>query len=306
MPHNPAAPPAPVTPPQPSSGWAGLTSISVGSGLVLVFFPSAALYFGHARLGGDPLIGLPTVAIFGILILLGALALVSTMFARLDMGNRDEALGLPAGSIRAVIAMSLIVLFALMSVMLFHTLSRSTQTLEGLSLAAKNELTADRTNHVLAIKPVQCPAEAASAPTAAATAARAQPAAAATPPSGPAAAASAAATVACGKGEAFSYTVTLGNTQGAPAVDFAKQLLTLIGALMTSVVSFYFAARSADQSVRTVVSAMAGRSGPPGGTSHGGAGPAGGSEDEADHEHGGVRNATDDKDLPPAKGGVTT
>jgi hypothetical protein len=275
-----------VKPPEPASGWAGLTSISVGSGLVLVFFPSAALYFGHARLGQDPLIGLPTVAIFGILILLGALALVSTMFARLHMGNRDEPLGLPAGSIRSVIAMALIVLFALMSVMLFHTLSRSTQTLEGLSLAAKNELTADRTNHVLAIKPVQCPAEAASAPTA------------------PSTAASASATVACGKGEAFSYTVTLGNTQGAPAVDFAKQLLTLIGGLMTSVVSFYFAARSADQSVRTAVNAMAGRSGQPGGTSPSSDGRAGDSEGEADHEHGDVKNATDDKDLPPAKGGI--
>lgn len=305
MTYNPADPPAPVSPPKPDSGWAGLTSISAGSGLVLVFFPSAALYFGHAQLGQDPLIGLPTVAIFGILILLGALALVSTMFARLEMGNRDEPLGLPAGSIRSVIALALIVLFALMSVMLFHTLSRSTQTLEGLSLAAKNELTADRTNHVLAIMPVQCPAEAASAPTTPATTASAQPAAASTAPSAPSTAASASATVACGKGEAFSYTVTLGNTQGAPAVDFAKQLLTLIGGLMTSVVSFYFAARSADQSMRTVVSAMVGKSDMPGGTSPGGPGPAGDSEGELDHKHGDVKNATDDKDLPPAKGGIT-
>lgn len=304
MTNNPAAPPALVEPPTPDKGWAGLTSISVGSGLVLVFCPGAALYFSHAQLGQDPLIGLPTVAIFGILILLGALALVSTMFARLHMGNREEPLGLPAGSIRSVIALALIVLFALMSVMLFHTLSRSTQTLEGLSQAAKNELTADRTNHVLAIKPVQCPAEATSAPTTPASAPRAQPAAAATAPSAPSTAASASASVACGKGEAFSYTVTLGNTQGAPAVDFAKQLLTLIGGLMTSVVSFYFAARSADQSVRTVVSAMAGGSGTPGGASPGGDRPAGGSEGEADHEHGDVKNATDDKDLPAAKGGI--
>lgn len=290
MTNNAAAAPAPVRTPEPDTGWAGLTSISVGSGLVLVFFPSVALYFGHARLGQDPLIGLPTVAIFGILILLGALALVSTMFARLQMGNRDQPLGLPAGSIRSVIALALIVLFALMSVMLFHTLSRSTQTLEGLSLAAKNELTADRTNHVLAIMPVQCPGEAASAPTTLASPAKAQPAAAA----------NAQAAVACGKGEGFSYTVTLGNTQGAPAVDFAKQLLTLIGGLMTSVVSFYFAARSAEQSVRSVVSAMAGKPDPTSVDR-----PAGDSEGEDDHEHGDVKNATDDKDLPPAKGGIT-
>ena len=306
MTNNPAAPSAPVKPPDPKSGLAGLTSISVGSSLVLVFFPSAALFFGHSQLGQDPLIGLPTVAIFGILILLGALALVSTMFARLDMGNRTEPLGLPTGSIRSVIALALIVLFALMSVMLFHTLSRSTQTLEGLSLTAKNELTADRTNHVLAVMPVQCPAEAAPAPTTPTTTARTQPADAATAPSAPSTATSASSTVACGKGEAFSYTVTLGNTQGAPAVDFAKQLLTLIGGLMTSVVSFYFAARSAEQSMRTAVSAMAGRSDTPGGTSPGGADMAGDSEGDADHEHGDVRNATDDKDLPPAKGGTAT
>ena len=91
----------------------------------------------------------------------------------------------------------------------------------------------------------------------------------------------------------------------APAVDFAKQLLTLIGGLMTSVVSFYFAARSAEQSMRTAVSVMAGRSDTPGGTSPGGTESAGDSEGEADHEHGDVKNATDDKDLPPAKGGIT-
>lgn len=300
MSNHPAVAPATVKPPEPDKGWAGLTSISVGSGLVLVFFPSVALYFGHSRLGQDPLIGLPTVAIFGILILLGALALVSTMFARLDMGNREEPLGLPAGSIRSVIALALIVLFALMSVMLFHTLSRSTQTLEGLSRAAKNELTADRTNHVLAIMPVQCPAEVA------ATSVPTTPTPAATAPSAPSTAANASTTVACGKGEAFSYTVTLGNTQGAPAVDFAKQLLTLIGGLMTSVVSFYFAARSADQSVRSVVNAMTDRSGTPGSTPLGGDLPAGDSEGDADHEHGDVKNATDDKDLPPAKGGIAT
>jgi len=299
----------------PATGLANITSISVGAGAVLVFFPSLALYFGNGMLGKDQPIGLSTVAIFGILILLGALALVSTMFAKMGLANREEALALPPGSIRAAIAMALIVLFALLSVMLYNSLTRCTQTIEHLSAAEKKELVSDRTNHVTSVVPVPCPPSAADAATtsavstsgavSAASSVAARANAASSVASGASASsggAAAARVPACTNGEAFSYTVTLAMVPGSPAVDFAKQLLTLIGTLMTSVVSFYFAARSADATMRTAIKAVTQPTEPESPTK---APPAKG-DGEADHDHGNIKNATDDKDLPVAKGGVAS
>jgi|GEM_PF-2657289 len=284
-----------------------ITSISAGAGAVLVFLPSAALFFGHRALASEPLIGLPTVAIFGIVIMLGALALVATMYARLDLDCREEALALPPGSIRAVIAMALVVLFALMSVMLYNSLSTSGQTIEHLSESAKKALVTEPTNHVTAVIPVPCPARSASAAASAGGASAAsQPASHASTPASGASAVVASSTGAvtaadevCGPGAPFSYTVHLGNVAPSAAADFAKQLLTLIGTLMTSVVSFYFAARSADASMRTALKAVAP-------TTPATPNPRGAKDDDTDHEHGDVKNPTEDKDLPPATGGIAT
>ena len=92
----------------------------------------------------------------------------------------------------------------------------------------------------------------------------------------------------------------LGNVPPSPAVDFAKQLLTLIGTLMTSVVSFYFAARSSDASAKNAMNAVAQAINPtPAAPAAGSAG-----KDDGDHEHGGVKNPTRDDELPKATGGV--
>src|SRR3954465_3810570 len=87
------------------------TGGAVGAGLALVVLPCTALYFGIDRMFEMPTVGLPILAIFGIMILFGALALISTLFARLDLSDSTQAFGLPEGSIRAAIALSLIVLF---------------------------------------------------------------------------------------------------------------------------------------------------------------------------------------------------
>jgi hypothetical protein len=307
-PNIPVAPP----PSDPAAGrFAGFANISAGAGAILVLFPSAALFFGHGVLSEDPAIGLPTVAIFGILILFGALALVSTMFARLGLHCPDEALALPPGSIRAAIALALIVLFALLSVMLYHSLSKSSVTIEHLSEAAKKTLLAEPRNQVAAVIPVRCPARekatasVASASDAAPGASQAASRSSQVAASGASGAAASSTKVnkadddPCADGADFSYTVQLGNIPTSPAVDFAKQLLTLIGTLMTSVVSFYFAARSADASTRNAMNAVAQVVNPaplPG--------TAAAKKDEGDHEHGDVKNVTHDDQLPKATGGV--
>ena len=66
---------------------------------------------------------LPLVAIGGVIVLVLLLTAVATMFSILNLTNSTQALGLPEGSIRAVIALSLIVLFAILSVFLYQNIS---------------------------------------------------------------------------------------------------------------------------------------------------------------------------------------
>jgi hypothetical protein len=72
--------------------------------------------------GADNAISLPILAIAGVILLLATLALVSVAFALFELDDKNQALALPEGSIRAVIALSLIVLFAILSVYLYSTL----------------------------------------------------------------------------------------------------------------------------------------------------------------------------------------
>lgn len=66
---------------------------------------------------------LPLLAIGGILALLIVLALVSVFFKTLGLANREQALALPEGSVRAVIALGLIVLFAILAIYLYASIS---------------------------------------------------------------------------------------------------------------------------------------------------------------------------------------
>jgi hypothetical protein len=76
---------------------------AVGAGLVLVVIPCVALYFGIEKIAASPAVGLPILAILGIMMLFGALALISTLFARLKLHDPSQPLALPEGSIRAAI-----------------------------------------------------------------------------------------------------------------------------------------------------------------------------------------------------------
>lgn len=262
-----------------------------GAGLVLVVVPSAALYFGAGRFSDHPTVGLSLLAIFGIMILFGSMALTASLFSTLGLHDRHEALGLPAGSVRAAIALSLVVLFATIAIMLFQSLARTdgkVQRLEGLSEEDKTLVLKQPGARVIGVRKVACgPAGAAPA----------------TPAPAPATAAGAA--PAC-------FDVDLLAMPGPEAVDVAKQLLTLIGTLMTSVTSFYFASRAAEASAKA--------NNPPGAAATTAAAPTAPAAPAAaaavpahhhgsgnDHEDGcdvDIANPTSDEDLPPSKGGV--
>jgi hypothetical protein len=252
-----------------------------GAGLVLVALPTVALAIGVEHFSRHPTVGLALLAIFGIMILFGAMALTASLYATLNLSNRSEALGLPAGSVRAAIALSLVVLFATLAVMLFQSLARPdglVQRLDGLSDDDKTLLLRQPGVRVVGVQRAACGAADASAP--------------------------------------GCFNLQLQPMPGNDAVDLAKQLLTLIGTLMTSVTSFYFASRAAEAGAKAhtsaataaVMGAAAAMSAPvvsaapatPAAATHGHAH----GDDDEDGCTVDIAEPTRDEDLPAAKGGV--
>jgi len=173
---------------------------------------------------------LPLLAIGGIILLMLMLTFVAMIFSMLGLTNNQQAMGLPEGSIRAVIALSLIVLFAILSVFLFHNVSTSgtANSIVRLSDADRLQFIKDHPNarDLQAIvtkddagKPVVAKDE---------------------------------------KGldlknadgsPKYLYDVSYRSTNSA-SEDFAKQLLVLLGTLMTAVTSFYLGAGTVTSAVR--------------------------------------------------------
>jgi hypothetical protein len=160
---------------------------------------------------------LALLAIGGVVVLILLLTAVAMIFKVLDLTNKDQAMGLPEGSIRAVIALSLIVLFAILSVFLYQGVSTSgpLNTIANLSDTERAEFirshpTARDIQSVLVKEPALKNADG-------------------TPK--------------------YFYDVSYRSTN-ATSDDFAKQLLVLLGTLMTAVTSFYLGAGTATSAAK--------------------------------------------------------
>ena len=247
-------------------------SSGLGVGFVLVFLPVAVLMLGLGLGFFDQmrLVGLPMLAIFGIIILFGTLALVAMLFQSLGLTNRDEPLALPQGSIRAAIALSLIVLFAIISIMLFQSMLGSSYVLQGMTKAQRDEMVTKAPDRVVEAVPAPC---------------------AASVPQGSM----------CSDADVRFDLRMQGATPPAAASDLAKQLLVLVGTLMTAVTSFYFAGRGGTDFVRKD------ETGEPKKTDS--ASTAAQSVRDAETHIDGcdvpITEATADADLPAARGGVS-
>jgi hypothetical protein len=73
--------------------------------------------------------GLSLILVFGVISLLVVLTIASTVLRHINACRTSEALGLPPGSVRAIIALSLIVIFAIMAVYMYGDLSTRPMTL---------------------------------------------------------------------------------------------------------------------------------------------------------------------------------
>lgn len=81
-----------------------------------------------------PEIVLPLVVITGVVALLATLAIMAAAFGLFDLADKSQALGLPAGSVQAVIALSLILIFAVVA--LYARSESGTDTYQSTGLSA--------------------------------------------------------------------------------------------------------------------------------------------------------------------------
>src|SRR6516162_6432131 len=95
--------------------------------MLLALIVGLALIMGFYHAGLE--IILPVTMIAGVLVLLLAIASVVGVFAHLNLAMSKEALGLPDGSVRAIIALSLILLFAIVAIFMYGNLSKGGQIL---------------------------------------------------------------------------------------------------------------------------------------------------------------------------------
>ena len=144
--------------------------------------------------------GLSALALGSMVVLLWALVIFAALMNIVGLSDKTQALGLPEGSIRAIIAIALVGLFAVLAstVLNGHAVILSNDAkLETLTTIRDQNKTLS-----LMIKPNP-------------------------------------------NTEPQTFTVS---TPAAPADDFMKQMLTLVGTLMTAITAVYFGGRSANPS----------------------------------------------------------
>ncbi|MBZ9814749.1 hypothetical protein [Mesorhizobium sp. CA7] len=173
--------------------------ILIGAVAVVLVLIGAAVSILWAT-GISAVVGLPMLSIGAVIVLVILLCLLSVVFASFDLQDKTQALALPEGSIRAVIALMLIVLFAILSIYLFGSLA----TGQLIALGAVDEAQRAALISKFGERNIVYVPEAG------------------------------------GK----SFNVWFRDAASQDGIDFAKQLLVLVGTLVTSISSFYFGSKA--------------------------------------------------------------
>jgi hypothetical protein len=122
----------------PVSTLAMLITISV---LVLLIVGAVWVLANSSSSVEDDAVRLSLLLILGFVIFIAALTIVVLVFGRLGLATGNYAVGLPEGSIRAFLALSLVLLFFILAVNLFGRLSSTEiRDFRGLTEAERNRL----------------------------------------------------------------------------------------------------------------------------------------------------------------------
>jgi Immunoglobulin I-set domain len=200
------------------SGIAALTAILIPLGLWFGLQGGLKWFNGKGEAMTNAPVILTLVVLAGVIGLLAVLMMTALAFSAVKLADKTQALGLPEGSVRAVIALSLIVIFVITVVFLFEGLSPRLGTVEHQTL--------EQANAVPASMFVSKHAE---AQTAADTAAK-----------------------------GVLYTVERYIDPSRASEDFAKQIITTISTLVVSISAFYFGSTTAISAAKTGLPATSG------------------------------------------------
>jgi hypothetical protein len=162
----------------------------------------------------------PTEGFEGVLLLIAGFVTVALLLylgtavlRALDMGAPGEALGMPEGSIRALIAMSLILIFAIIGIQVFNSGAAGEPVVsEGVTQAQIDAIRADGAQVVQQTLQTPVPS----------------------PPAAP------------------LYTITTRTAMSQESHDFGLQLMTTVSTLVVAVAGFYFGSRAVSQASTVV------------------------------------------------------
>ena len=92
-----------------------ITRTAVASLLVFVGAVLSVGWVVYLVVADSGTIGLPALALLSIILLLGALLIFTTLINAIGLSDKNSALGLPDGSVRAILALALLGLFAILA-----------------------------------------------------------------------------------------------------------------------------------------------------------------------------------------------
>jgi len=160
------------------------------------------------------------IVLVGLALTVVFMALLAIIYSVMGVENKDQALGLPEGSVRALLAFSLVLIFACLAAFLFGEMNRSTEPAQGktLALVTADELKDLKENFIVApelAKNAQGKVLYEQVPIANSSETKDNP-------------------------DRPLYSVTYYPKANKDAQDFGKQIFTTLATVFVSVVSFYF------------------------------------------------------------------
>jgi hypothetical protein len=124
-----------------ASALLGWIAVIVGGSIFIVVLAANGL---DERGSFPPEIVLPLIVIVGVVALLATLAVAAATFGLFEIADKSQALGLPPGSVQAVIALSLILIFAVVALYASSSSASKELTSTGLTAAEVKAIPSDQ------------------------------------------------------------------------------------------------------------------------------------------------------------------
>ena len=109
-------------------------AFAVTSGALLLFAAMIIYWLGSPSLDNDAT-RLSAIVLVGLALTVVFMAILAIIYSVMGVENRDQALGLPEGSVRALLAFSLVLIFVCLAAFLFSEVNKNTSLVGGKTLS---------------------------------------------------------------------------------------------------------------------------------------------------------------------------